>query len=72
MAGHSHKAIREAIEYAEERGWRFEKGGLRSHAYGKLLCPAAGGCMFFVRSTPRSPDLHARRIIRAVDNCPHQ
>ncbi|MEX0700819.1 MAG: hypothetical protein WD069_01875 [Planctomycetales bacterium] len=71
---HPNKAINAAIEYALENGWRFVRSGARSHAHGKLYCPAGerGGHIFVVRGTPRTPDLHARRIREAVDDCEHE
>lgn len=63
---HSNKHIREAIEYAEANGWRYEEGG-KGHTVGKLYCP--GRCLFFVHGTPRNPENHARRIRRAVEAC---
>ena len=70
---HPNKHIREAVEYAVARGWRLEKAGKSSHNWGVLLCPASvrGGHREPVHSTPRSPELHARRIRRAVDACSH-
>jgi hypothetical protein len=71
MAKHPNKHIREAIEYAENHGWRFVKSAPRAHSFGKLYCPQPGGCIEFVRSTPRNPEAHARDLRRAVDRCPH-
>lgn len=70
---HPNKHIREAIDYAIARGWRFVKSGPRTHAFGKLYCPAGerGTCLQPVYGTPRSPQAHARRIRRAVDSCSH-
>jgi hypothetical protein len=39
MATHPNKHIREAIEYAEQRGWEFVKAGARAHSFGALYCP---------------------------------
>lgn len=72
MMAHPNKHIREAIEYAESRGWRFEKSGPRAHRYGTLYCPhGKGGCIEAVHSTPRNPENHARRLRHSVDRCPH-
>ncbi|MEM9703991.1 MAG: hypothetical protein AAF907_16245 [Planctomycetota bacterium] len=70
---HPNKHIREAIEYALDRGWRLEKSGKSAHNWGMLLCPfnARGGCRVAVHSTPRVPENHADQIRRAVDRCPH-
>ena len=68
-AKHPNKHIRAAIQYALDHGWTFIKTGGRAHAFGRLRCPAAGGCQFSVYGTPRTPEEHARRIRRMVDNC---
>jgi hypothetical protein len=73
MARHPNKHIREAIKYAETRGWRFQKASGHAHIFGELLCPfaARGGCIIRVFSTPRVPEEHAARIRREVDACRH-
>ena len=73
MARHPNKHIRESIEYAESYGWRLIKASGHAHIWGKLLCPlqSRDGCFFIIHSTPRSPEAHAHRIRRAVDNCDH-
>ena len=70
---HPNKHIREAVEYALDRGWRLEKSGKSSHTWGKLLCPSAarGGCIRRVYSTPRSPEQHADQIRKEIDACGH-
>ncbi|MBK5929084.1 hypothetical protein CCR82_00635 [Halochromatium salexigens] len=70
---HPHKAIRAAIAYAEERGWRCIKASGHAHIWGKLLCPLSSpdGCRFHLHSTPSHPEAHAARIRRAVDHCQH-
>jgi len=70
---HPNKHIREAIQYAEQRGWRFEKAGPRAHVYGALLCPLREreGHVVRVFSTPRNPQGHAQYIRREVDKCQH-
>jgi hypothetical protein len=71
LMAHPNKEIEAAIQYAESRGWRFVASA--GHIYGKLYCPGGerGACIQSVYSTPRVPERHARRIRRAVDNCPH-
>ena len=71
---HPSKEIEEALEHAEDHGWRVEQGG--SHAWGKIKCPFNDGacgsgdwCMTSVWSTPRSPENHARKLRRLVDRC---
>ena len=73
MAKHQNKHIREAIAYAESRGWTFHKAGPRAHIYGEIYCPEhnRAGCKYGINSTPRNPQNHARKIRRAVDGCPH-
>ena len=73
MAEHQNKHVREAIAYAESRGWTFHKSNARAHTYGKLYCPAAnrGGHIVRVHSTPANPEIHARKIRRAVHDCEH-
>ena len=70
---HSNKHIREAIRYAESKGWTVAKAGPRAHIWGTLWCPQASreGCRIRVMSTPRNPEKHARDIRRDVDRCPH-
>lgn len=65
---HPNKEIRKAIRYAEQHGWNFEKS--RGHAFGHLRC--GNGCFMPVWSTPRSREIHAKRIRQAVDKCTHQ
>ena len=68
---HPNKHIRQAIDYAEGNGWRFEKAGGQAHIYGTLYCGQAHrDCIVFVHSTPRNPEHHARRIRRKVERCP--
>jgi hypothetical protein len=44
------------------------------HAWGRAYCPGGlDGCRppTSIWSTPRSPEAHARRLRRLVDQCPH-
>ena len=69
---HPDKHIEEAIQYAEERGWRVQMS--KGHSWGFVLCPQYGqgdGCEVTVYSTPKVPEDHARRIRRRVDRCTH-
>ncbi|HMO86458.1 MAG TPA: hypothetical protein PKC18_16215 [Lacipirellulaceae bacterium] len=56
LAGHPNKHIREAIAYAEQRGWTITKASGRAHVYGTLWCSQSGriGCRFRVYGTPRT------------------
>ena len=73
MSAHPNKHIREAIEYAEQRGWTFQKAGARAHSFGALFCRlrTRDGCIVQVFSTPRNPENHAKWIRRQVDRCQH-
>ncbi len=73
VANHPNKHIRAAIKYAEDHGWTFTKAGGQAHIFGTLWCRQGDrtGCRFRVFSTPQHPEDHARRIRRAVDQCPH-
>ena len=70
---HPNEHIREAVEYALDRGWRLQASGKSSHNWGTLLCGfgARGGCRVPVHSTPRVPEDQAEKIRHAVDRCPH-
>lgn len=70
---HSNKHIRDAIRYAQNKGWRVTKAGPRAHIWGTLWCPhrTREGCRIRVMSTPRTPDRHALDIRRYIDCCPH-
>lgn len=70
---HSNKHIRDAIRYAESKGWNVTKAGARAHIWGTLWCPqrTREGCRIRVMSTPRNPERHARDIHRNVDRCSH-
>ena len=70
---HSNKHIRDAIRYAENKGWRVTKAGPRAHIWGTLWCPqrTREGCRIRVMSTPRNPERHARDIHRHIDRCLH-
>lgn len=52
----------------------FTKAGPRARIHGKITCPrhARDGCSYNILSTPRTPEVHARRIRQRVNNCPHQ
>ena len=48
MNDHKNKHIREAVNYAMDRGWRRVTGGPRRHIWGTLYCPHADrdGCFW--------------------------
>ncbi len=70
---HPSKAIELAVQYAENRGWRYKEAGYSAHAWRRLLCSfqSADGCQMSVWSTPRSAENHAKQIRRIVDRCEH-
>ena len=70
---HPNKHIEAAVVYAEENGWRWKAPGKSAHIWGRIFCPYADreGCRVSVNSTPRSPEDHAKKIMKAVSNCSH-
>lgn len=70
---HAKKEIEEAIQYAENVGWRYREAGGSAHAWGRLLCPFENrdGCSLSIWSTPKSSEVHARQIRRKIASCPH-
>ncbi|WP_129776154.1 hypothetical protein [Peristeroidobacter soli] len=73
-AKHPKKEVEQALQHAEQHGWRVEPGG--SHAWGRMYCPRnrlecrfGELCIASVSSTPRDAGNHARRLRRVVDNC---
>ena len=72
-AVHPNKHIEAALKYAEEQGWEVVKASGSAHAWGRARCPgkSRGDCQLSIWSTPRSPENHARQILRRVNACPH-
>jgi len=70
---HPNKEIESAIQFAEEKGWRYRETGKSAHAWGRLLCPQQNReeCSMSIWSTPRVPDNHANQIRRKIKSCPH-
>ncbi len=70
---HPNKTIEEAVQYAEQRGWCYQKAGKSAHCWGRILCLAGSrdGCMISVWSTPRNGYNHAKQIRKRVDACSH-
>jgi hypothetical protein len=71
---HPNKEIEAAVTHAEDAGWTWIAG--KGHAWGLLLCPwndkdcrCGTFCRFSIWSTPRSPENHARMIVRLVNGC---
>jgi len=71
---HPNKEIEHALKYAESKGWRYHQSGNSAHAWGRILCPLSTreGHSMSIWCTPRSPENHAKQIIRNVDACEHQ
>jgi len=70
---HPNKEIEAAVAYAETQGWSWIK--VSGHAWGKASLRASAtetDAPFFVWSTPRVPEHHARQIKRDIDRCPHR
>lgn len=68
MKRHPNKHIQAAIEYALKHGFTFVLG--RGHCFGVIRCGVEGGvCHKSVWSTPRSPEDHAKDLIRVVNRC---
>ncbi|BBO31753.1 hypothetical protein PLANPX_1365 [Lacipirellula parvula] len=66
---HPNKHIREALKYAEERGWRVVMSN--GHAHCRIYCGFGHHeCQMSVWSTPRNPENHAKDIRRIIDACP--
>lgn len=73
---HPNKDIQKAVEYAQSKGWTFEKSGKSSHAWAIMKCPyndnscrCGNRCKNSIYSTPRSPTNRANQIYRDVDGC---
>lgn len=68
---HTNKEVRAAIEYAISKGWIFTHSN--GHCFGRLRCGSDelehNKHQLSVYSTPKSPENHAKQIIRLVDRC---
>lgn len=71
---HQNKEIQAVIEEAVNLGWRLVYKG--SPIYGELLCPfndttcrSGDYCRRSVNCTPRSPQNHAKDLIKGVRKC---
>lgn len=71
---HPNPHIERALAYADRLGWRIEKSGPRAHSWGQMYCPwsTRQGCKVGIYSTPRSPENHARHLIREIETCQHR
>ena len=72
---HPHSEIRDAVRYAELKGWTVILRK-RGHAWGQMFCPfndkncrCGQFCRISIWSTPRNAANHARQIRKAVDKC---
>ncbi|RVH50762.1 hypothetical protein CN135_32140 [Sinorhizobium meliloti] len=70
---HPNKEIEAALASLEELKWTYKKPGASAHCWGRMLCPHndRNGCQVSVWSTPRSPEEHAKALIRAGKRCSH-
>lgn len=65
---HTNKEIRQAIQYALDKGWHFRESN--GHAFGRLYCELGHTeHQMSVWSTPRNPVNHAKQIIAFVGKC---
>lgn len=70
MAKHPNKHIQSAIHYAERHGWQRISSGKSSHCFCRLRClKGHAEHQMSVWSTPKSPENHAKQIIRKVNEC---
>jgi hypothetical protein len=64
---HQKKAINDALDYAEDKGWSVEpKPRSKGHAWGRVVSPD-GTRKIRIDKTPRSPEGVAKDIRRAVE-----
>jgi hypothetical protein len=60
VAKHSNKHIREALKYAEQRGWTIRKSSGRAHSWVVIYCSHGHReCWMSIYSTPKNPEKHA-------------
>lgn len=70
MAKHPNKHIQAALDYAEQNGWQKVPSGKSAHAFCRLRCLRGHSeHQMSIWSTPRSPENHAKQIIRKVNEC---
>lgn len=71
---HTSKEISNAIEFAIANGWSVVENTGKNHIKCELYCHESSrdGCIYRVSCTPKVPEAEAKRIIRAVNKCPHQ
>lgn len=70
MTKHPNKHIQAALEYAKAHGWEVIPSGRSAHAFCRLRCRLGHHeHQMSVWSTPRSPENHAKQIIRKVQEC---
>ena len=70
MAKHPNKHIQAAIQYAEQHGWQIVQSGKSAHSFCRLCCLRGHSeHQMSVWSTPKSPENHAKQIIRKVNEC---
>lgn len=71
---HSKPDIEEALQEAEDAGWRIIKASPRAKPWGSALCAHADrdGCRISIPSTPKSAQNFAKQFRKALAACPHQ
>jgi hypothetical protein len=71
MKKHPNKQIRAAIEAAEQAGWQVVGAGKSAHCFCKLRCgtPEHSEHTMSIWSTPKSPEEHAKTILRKIKQC---
>lgn len=70
MAKHPNKHIQAALEYAQRHGWQVVSSGKSAHSFCRLRClQGHSEHQMSVWSTPKSPENHAKQIIRKVNEC---
>ncbi|MDK4689693.1 hypothetical protein [Kingella negevensis] len=70
MNKHPNKHIRAAIEFALQHGWEVVDSGKSAHAFCRLRClKGHREHQMSIWSTPKSPENHAKQIIRKVKEC---
>ncbi|WP_249962239.1 hypothetical protein [Histophilus somni] len=70
MAKHPNKHIQAALDYALSHGWQIVPSGKSAHSFCRLRCLRGHSeHQMSVWSTPKSPENHAKQIIRKVNEC---
>jgi hypothetical protein len=67
---HPEQEIEAAIQWAEQRGWRYETSGQSAHVWGRLLCPIQERETesLSIWLTPKDAHMHAEQIRHHIVN----